>query len=170
MQRLIAWIRFFNADGVEDIEEIEVDLKGVYEIRESKIVSRALEIAGMDVVVTAPGRAARHVKAIVMPYKSRMRNRNIPELPDSYIDLGELNDDYYYLVLAADDVKSTDKTVHIKDTAFGILNHGSRFLHNDVLYTWCIVQRITQANASYYDDVSDSPCAATRDWIDGLPS
>ena len=156
MQRLIAWIRFFNADGVEDIEEIEIDVKGVIPVNERQCVCRALKIAGTDISIVDNTGHGRAEKAIIQPYKSRMRNRRKPEVPDMYFDLGELNDDYYYLILAACSLGLNDVYVIIDDVKYIILNKGDRFLHNQGLYTWCVIQRVNHVDGDYYDDIDDA--------------
>lgn len=151
---------YYNTDGVEEIEEVDVDVKGVIPVNEQKYISRALEIAGEDITFVtrkphAPDTPSFRTKAIVMPYKIRGRNRNAPEIPDYAVGLGEFNDDAYYLICAAGVLMGIVERVMIRNRLFVVVRTGERFLHNDVLYEWAVIQSVESLHDNtYYDPVA----------------
>ena len=147
---------YYNTDGVEEIEEVEVNVKGVIPVREVGYISRALEIAGVDVAFVdrrahAPDTPPRHTKAIVMPYSVRWQHRKIGEVIDRDIDLGELDGEFYYIIVPAGSLMGTQERLEIKSRVFVAVRSGERFLHNDVLYEWAVIQSERSFNDTYYD-------------------
>lgn len=150
---MVAWTIYANS---EEIDEIEVNVKGVIPVNEKKCVCRALKTAGTDISVVDNRGHGRVEKAIIQPYKSRVRNRKTPEIPDFYFDLGRLTDECYYLILAACSLGLGDEYVVIDGVKYLIRKMGNRFLHNEGLYVWCIIQRVEKGFHDYYDDLDDS--------------